>query len=214
MPASPAQGMLRAIRASFPVQAWLFFADSPLWELSCFSRAGEVHGMAIASHVLVRGSVRPGGTGFDSMKIGELAKKAGCQVVTIRYYEKEGLLQCPERTEGNYRVYGTKDLEQLRFIRHCRLHGMTLAEIKELLAFKDHPTKNCDWINTLVEKHISNVDEQIASLQHLRSHLQALLHECAGGQGDHCGILRSLGEAKECPYCNQFQCQLLPHKKQ
>lgn len=157
----------------------------------------------------------PGHAGLlRAMKIGELAKKAGCQVVTIRYYEKEGLLQSPERTEGNYRVYGTKDLEQLRFIRHCRLHGMTLAEIKELLAFKDHPTKNCDWINTLVEKHISNVDEQIASLQHLRSHLQALLHECEGGQGDHCGILRSLGEEKECPYCHQFQCQLLPHKKQ
>ena len=63
------------------------------------------------------------------MKIGELAKKTGCQVVTIRYYEKEGLLPEPERSEGNYRLYSEADIERLRFIRHCRHHDMKLAEI-------------------------------------------------------------------------------------
>ncbi len=142
------------------------------------------------------------------MKIGELAKQAGCQVVTVRYYEKEGLLGTPERSEGNYRIYTSEDLERLRFIRHCRLHGISLSEIRELLTFRQKPTANCDWINTLIEKHIKSLDEQIASLQHLRSHLQDLAHKCQGGQGGHCGILRSLAEAKECPYCHEFQCQL------
>ncbi len=73
------------------------------------------------------------------MKIGELARKAGCQVVTIRYYEKEGLLGSPERTGSNYRIYSDEDLDRLRFIRHCRLHGMTLAEIRVLLAVREHP---------------------------------------------------------------------------
>ena len=142
------------------------------------------------------------------MKIGELAKKAGCQVVTIRYYEKEGLLETPERSEGNYRIYTQEDLDKLRFIRHCRLHGINLAEIRELLAFKQKPTRNCDWINGLIEKHIRSLDEQIASLQHLRSHLQELAHKCEGGKGGHCGILLSLEEDKECPYCHDFHCQL------
>ncbi|MDO5536997.1 MAG: Cd(II)/Pb(II)-responsive transcriptional regulator [Desulfovibrionaceae bacterium] len=144
------------------------------------------------------------------MKIGQLAQKAGCQVVTIRYYEKEGLLDQPERTGSNYRIYSEDDLERLRFIRHCRLHGMTLSEIRELLAFKAHPAKNCDWIDSMVEKHIRNVDEQIAALQHLRSHLEELRHKCEGGRGEQCGILRSLNEEEECPYCSQFTCQLLP----
>ena len=97
-----------------------------------------------------------------SMKIGELAKKAGCQVVTVRYYEKEGLLETPERSEGNYRIYTSEDLDKLRFIRHCRLHGINLSEIRELLAFRKKPTQNCEWINTLIDKHIKNLDEPLA----------------------------------------------------
>ncbi|WP_300882315.1 MerR family transcriptional regulator, partial [uncultured Desulfovibrio sp.] len=69
------------------------------------------------------------------VKIGELAKMTGCEVVTIRYYEKEGLLKKPERTEGNYRIYEDDDIARLRFIRHCRQHGMSLSEIRALLAF-------------------------------------------------------------------------------
>ena len=66
------------------------------------------------------------------VKIGELAKMTGCQVVTIRYYEKEGLLKRPERTERNYRLYGEEDMARLRFIRHCRQHGMSLDEISRI----------------------------------------------------------------------------------
>ncbi|GAD65023.1 MerR family transcriptional regulator, partial [Aquipseudomonas alcaligenes] len=54
------------------------------------------------------------------MKIGELGKQADCQVETIRYYEREGLLPVPGRSEGNYRVYGKEHLERLVFIRNCR----------------------------------------------------------------------------------------------
>ena len=86
------------------------------------------------------------------VKIGELAKMTGCQVVTIRYYEKEGLLKRPERTERNYRLYGEEDMARLRFIRHCRQHGMSLDEIRTLLVYSDHPTGSCEWINALIRK--------------------------------------------------------------
>jgi len=60
------------------------------------------------------------------MRIGELAKISNCQVVTIRYYERSGLLPPPSRTEGNYRVYNVTDAERLAFIRNCRTIDITL----------------------------------------------------------------------------------------
>ena len=134
------------------------------------------------------------------LKIGELAKKSGCPVVTIRYYEKEGLLPEPDRSGSNYRLYDEADMERLRFIRHCRRHGMKLAEIRELLAFRDHPTRSCDWINTLVQRHIDNVEAQIASLTQLKAQLEQLLHAC--------GILESL--SAPCPYCEDLRCRETP----
>jgi Cd(II)/Pb(II)-responsive transcriptional regulator len=133
------------------------------------------------------------------MKIGELAKKTGAKVVTIRYYEKEGLLADPERTGGNYRVYGKDDRERLEFIMHCRRHGMRLDEIRKLLAFRDHPRHDCTWVSGLVDAHIENVDEQIRSLEHLKYHLEELRRRCAGGHsGETCGIMRSLERPEAC----------------
>ncbi|WP_310598777.1 Cd(II)/Pb(II)-responsive transcriptional regulator [Desulfobulbus sp.] len=133
------------------------------------------------------------------MKIGEMAKKTGCKVVTIRYYEKEGLLEKPGRTEGNYRLYGQDDQERLEFILHCRKHGMQLAEIRKLLAFRDRPQRDCTWITELIDAHIGNVDGQIAALQHLKKHLEELRQRCAGGRnGDNCGIMQSLDSLNAC----------------
>ncbi|CAK7040384.1 MAG: Mercuric resistance operon regulatory protein [Desulfovibrio sp.] len=141
------------------------------------------------------------------LKIGELAKMAGCQVVTIRYYEKEGLLGEPERTGANYRLYGDKDIERLRFIRHCRRHDMKLSEIRELLAFKDSPVADCAWINTLVASHIQNVTEQIESLTRLKEQLETLQHKCSGGKKGGCGIVESLSHEDGCPYCEDLRCR-------
>ena len=136
------------------------------------------------------------------VKIGQLAKLTDTQVVTIRYYEKEGLLGAPERTGSNYRVYGEKDVERLHFIRHCRRHGMGLSEIRALLAYRDSPKTDCAWIMEMIQTHIKNVDEQMASLAHLKTHLEGLLHSCSGGHsGKDCGIIRSLGEWEPCKQC-------------
>ena len=142
------------------------------------------------------------------LKIGELAKRSGCQVVTIRYYEKEGLLPPPERTDSNYRLYGDDDVERLHFIRRCRLHGMNLAEIRKLLSFKDHPSVSCAWVNELVDRHIADVEQQIASLQHLKKHLEALRRTCAGDHIQGCGIIDSLNHGNPCACCEEAHCAL------
>ncbi len=141
------------------------------------------------------------------IKIGELAKRTGCQVVTIRYYEKEGLLGEPERTEGNYRLYSESELERLKFILHCRKHGMKLAEIRDLLHYKDNPKTDCVWITRLIETHLANVEQQIAALLHLKEHLVDLRDKCSGGgSADSCGILKTLDNSEACCCCQNPQC--------
>ena len=131
----------------------------------------------------------------QSLKIGELAKITGCPVETIRYYEKEGLLQEPERSAGNYRLYGALHAERLQFIRNCRLLDMTLDEISRLLRFQDHPEENCGEVNTLLEEHIGHVHERITELKALQEQLQDLRNLCKNNQTvKECRILRSLSK--------------------
>lgn len=67
------------------------------------------------------------------MKIGELSEKTSCSVLTIRFYEKEGLIPQPDRTQGNYRLYTEDYIDRLKFIVNCRSLNMNLIEIKKLL---------------------------------------------------------------------------------
>jgi Cd(II)/Pb(II)-responsive transcriptional regulator len=148
------------------------------------------------------------------VKIGELSRMSGCQVVTIRFYEKQGLLTKPERSGANYRLYGDADIERLRFIRHCRRYGMKLSEIRELLAFRDNPKTDCSWVGSLVKEHIDNVTEQIEALTALKEYLERLQHRCPAGKKGGCGILESLSDVDGCPYCEDFRCKAGSHEDQ
>ncbi|WP_035052192.1 Cd(II)/Pb(II)-responsive transcriptional regulator [Andreprevotia chitinilytica] len=129
------------------------------------------------------------------MKIGELAQAAQCSVETVRYYEKEGLLPAPTRTESNYRSYGPEHAERLRFIRNCRALDMTHDEIRTLLGFADDPAAGCGAVNELVDAHIGHVDARIAELMHLKQQLVDLRLRCGGESADDsCGILQGLTE--------------------
>ena len=127
------------------------------------------------------------------MKIGELAGLTGTQVETIRYYEQEGLLAAPARSEGNFRIYTDAHAERLSFIRHCRSLDMTLAEIRALLRFKDALTENCGEVNTLLDDHIGHVAARIRDLRALEIQLKSLRKRCREAQdAAHCGILNEL----------------------
>jgi len=137
-----------------------------------------------------------------AMRIGELAKKEGCQVVTIRYYEKEGLLPIPERTDSNYRLYDEAAAERLAFILHCRRHGIKLSEIRDLLRYRDKPGGDCAWVSALLDGHIAELDQQIHSLVQLRASLCELRSRCGGGNtADSCGILQCLANSDMCGCC-------------
>lgn len=134
----------------------------------------------------------------DALKIGELAKRTGSQVETIRYYEQEGLLPAPARSDANYRLYGPAHVERLQFIRYCRCLDMTLDEIRSLLAFRDAPDENCGEVNTLLDQHIEHVTARIKELQALKTQLKDLRSLCQSAEAaKDCRILQTLSTADE-----------------
>ena len=127
------------------------------------------------------------------MKIGELAQRSGCDVETIRYYEKAGVLAAPPRTAGGYRDYAYGHLERLRFVRQCRALAMGLDDIRALIALKEQPAAGCGSVDALVDQRIVTVDAQLASLQQLRAQLVGLRGRCGEpGVVGECPILRGL----------------------
>ncbi len=136
----------------------------------------------------------------NSLKIGEVARRTGCLVETIRYYEREGLLLEPARSKGNYRVYTDIHVERLQFIRHCRSLDMTLEEIRNLLRFRDAPDENCSEVNALLDEHIEHVSNRIKELRFLQKNLRALRSRCEHARTTKdCGILESLGSPATSP---------------
>lgn len=127
------------------------------------------------------------------IKIGALAKRTNCSVETIRYYEKEGLLPAPGRTEGNFRLYDEMHIERLLFIRRCRSFDMSLEEIRLLLYSRDTQQADCSDVNALLDEHILGVAARMVELERLKEQLCALRQQCSDGRtADQCGILQGL----------------------
>ena len=138
------------------------------------------------------------------MRIGELAHKAGVDVQTVRFYEREGLLEAPARTGSGYRAYGPAHLERLNFVRHCRSLDMPLAEVRRLIELSTEKSISCDEVNALVRTHLGRVQAKRRSLEELERQLAALNAQCESGHRvADCGILEELihaahGEACAC----------------
>jgi Cd(II)/Pb(II)-responsive transcriptional regulator len=134
------------------------------------------------------------------MKIGELAAASDTVVETIRYYEREGLLPEPARTESNYRTYGDEHLARLQFIRYCRSLDMSLDEIRVLLRFKDSPHEKCGDVNAVLDEHIGHVSRRIRELRALEKELRELRAQCQEArEAQDCGILERLARASNTP---------------
>jgi Cd(II)/Pb(II)-responsive transcriptional regulator len=135
------------------------------------------------------------------MKIGELAARAGCDVQTVRFYEREGLLAEPEREQSGYRRYAPRHLHQLQFIRHCRSLDIPLPDIRELLAFAAAPDRSCVQVNALLDEHIETVHQRLKALKVLEKQLVALRKQCDGDTSHPCAILESFMTAAEDHAC-------------
>ncbi len=122
------------------------------------------------------------------LTIGRLAAAGGVGVETIRFYQRNGLLQTPTRETG-VRRYDREDVRRLRFIRQAQAAGFTLAEIKELLALD--AGENRSRAREFARRRIKVLDDKIAEMQRARDSLRRLASECAEGSAGPCPILAS-----------------------
>jgi MerR family mercuric resistance operon transcriptional regulator len=129
------------------------------------------------------------------MRRGELANLSGCNIETVRFYEKQGLLPAPPRTAGGHRDYGPEHLKRLTFIRRSRELGFTLDEIRGLLALVDGSDWTCAEVRGMTLDHLADVRRKITDLEKLAQTLEDMAAQCDGGAVPACPIVDALLES-------------------
>ena len=130
------------------------------------------------------------------IQIGELSKRTGCNIETIRYYERIALLPVPARSAGHYRLYDTDAVQRLAFIRRARELGFTLEEIRTLLSLSVRGGAGaCADVRALAESHLAEVRGKIADLRAMERVLADAVRRCAAGEVPGCPIIDALSAA-------------------
>ena len=124
--------------------------------------------------------------------IGEVAKRAECQIHTIRYYEQIGILPRPARTEGGHRQYTAAHLARLQFVRRSRDLGFSLDTVRRLLRLADRQEDNCSTVDSIASEHLAEVGQKFSHLRTLERELKRMVTECSHGNIADCRIIREL----------------------
>ena len=131
--------------------------------------------------------------------IGELSRRTNVKVPTIRYYEDSGLLDAPERTEGNQRRYDAAGLERLSFIKHARDLGFSIEAIAALIELQGHPDRSCAEATEIASAQLADVRTKIKRLRALEKELARISKGCDGdGVTEDCYVLASLADHQLC----------------
>ena len=128
----------------------------------------------------------------EHLKRGKLAKLAGCNIETIRYYENIGLLPIIGRTESGHRLYSTNDQERLRFILRSRELGFSIDELRDMLSLVDRNAYTCANILAATTKHIGVVEAKISDLQRIKASLEGMVSKCSGDEVPDCPVIDDL----------------------
>ena len=128
------------------------------------------------------------------MNIGEAAKVSGISAKMIRHYESVGLFPEAARTDSGYRQYGEKELHTLRFIRHARDLGFSIAQIRELLGLWQNRRRSSRQVKALAQAHVDELDRKLNDLQAMKTTLQHLVHGCQGDDRPDCPIIETLAD--------------------
>lgn len=133
-----------------------------------------------------------GHTGVKGMQRAELARRTGCNLETVRYYEKVGLLPEPPRTASGYRSYDTIHERRLRFVLRARELGFSLDEIRELLRLVDERDRPCAEARNVAAVHLADVRDKIADLKRMERVLKKVVAQCADGTLPECPLIETL----------------------
>jgi MerR family mercuric resistance operon transcriptional regulator len=124
--------------------------------------------------------------------IGALSKRTSCNIETIRYYEKAGLLLVPARSPGGYRLYGNEHLKRLTFIRRARALGFSIDEVRKLLRLADERKRPCAEVRVVAAAHLEDVQAKIADLRAMERVLNETVAQCADGKRSDCPLIEAL----------------------
>jgi MerR family copper efflux transcriptional regulator len=128
----------------------------------------------------------------SSFTIGRLAQAAGVNIDTVRFYEREGLLQPAPRSAGGYRLYGPADAQRLQFIRRAKTLGFSLEDIGELLRLTEDGHDR-GRIKAITERRVTDLAQRIAELERMRGILAHHAGHCSGrGAVKGCPIIQAL----------------------
>jgi MerR family mercuric resistance operon transcriptional regulator len=130
-------------------------------------------------------------SGTGAIQIGELSRRAGCNIETIRYYERIGLIPAPPR-RGRFRSYDREDVARLGFVRRARELGFTLDEVRALLRLAAGGPASCADVRDLAASHLKDVQARIADLKQMEQVLSDSVRACDAGQDPGCPLLQTL----------------------
>ena len=130
--------------------------------------------------------------------IGQISRRTGVKVPTIRYYEQMGLISAPERSAGNQRRYSRSELERLGFIRHARNLGLSIEAIRDLIRLSAHPDMPCDDADRIAGEHLKLVRDRISRLKRLEKELARIASSCEAGTVKDCYVIQALSDHSLC----------------
>lgn len=128
-------------------------------------------------------------------RIGELATLSNIPVETIRYYEKEAIIDAPERAKNNYRIYRPHHLKRLLLIRNCRAFDMSLDEVRQIIDATENSDNSCMPINEIIQHHLIHIDQRIKELTALKHELSEIQARCSQNHpADNCSIIDEINQ--------------------
>ncbi|EFH80458.1 heavy metal-responsive transcriptional regulator [Ktedonobacter racemifer] len=135
---------------------------------------------------------------MEIFSIGQIARRAGVGVETVRFYEHQGLLEQPMRRASGYRQYSEDAVKQIRFIKRAQQLGFSLKEILELLTLRVDGQTSCEQVKERAAAKLAEVEQKIAELQHMRQALLQVTSLCEEeGPGSRCPMLDALDHDRE-----------------
>ncbi|MFT5139825.1 MAG: MerR family mercuric resistance operon transcriptional regulator [Lysobacterales bacterium] len=141
---------------------------------------------------------------MDHISRGQLAKKTGVNIETVRYYENIALMPNPLRTVGGHRTYDQDSLKRLTFIRRCRELGFTIDELRELLELVDGGDYSCAEVLQSTVQHLGRIRGKIKDLRKMEKTLRAISDRCSGKNVPDCPIIETLWQRPTDPTgCNK-----------
>lgn len=128
------------------------------------------------------------------LMIGDLARRTGTKVNTIRFYEEIGLMPLAARTGSGRRTYGDEDVRRLSFIRNGRQLGFSTDELRSLISLTAQPDRDCGEAAAIAQSHLTDIKARIARLLRLRDELEQVATTCGGGRIADCRVMDAIAD--------------------